>query len=74
PSTTIDIGIQVEVDNTNSDLLMQIGILKNSLNVLATENSKQSQIIEIKNNKIYELEYECEYLKKQIADFNLRLE
>ncbi|CAG8493641.1 19018_t:CDS:2 [Cetraspora pellucida] len=65
---------EVEVDNTNSDLLMQIRILKNSLNVLATENSKQSQIIEIKNNKIYELEYECEYLKKQIADFNLRLE
>ncbi|CAG8611222.1 56_t:CDS:2, partial [Gigaspora rosea] len=73
PSMTIDIGIQVEIDNPNSDFLMQINNLKNSLNILATDYSKQAQVIEVKNNKIVELEHECEYLKKQITDLNIRL-
>ncbi|CAG8704826.1 14694_t:CDS:1, partial [Racocetra fulgida] len=73
-STTIDIGIQVELDSTNSDYLMQIKILKDSLNTLAANYSKQAQIIEVKNKKIFELECECKYLKKAIADFNIELE
>ncbi|CAG8435197.1 6676_t:CDS:2 [Scutellospora calospora] len=70
-SLTIDIRIQVEINN---DYFMQIEALNNSLNTLITEYSKQVKIIEIKNNKIFELEYEYEYLKKQITDLNIRLE
>ncbi|CAG8744034.1 22403_t:CDS:2, partial [Racocetra persica] len=40
PSTAINIGIQVEI-NSNNDLLMQIEALKNSLNTLVAEHSKQ---------------------------------
>ncbi|CAG8575546.1 2197_t:CDS:2 [Cetraspora pellucida] len=72
PLTAVDIGIQVEI-NSNNDLLMQINTLKNSLNTLVTKYSKQVQIIEIKNNKIFELEYKCKYLKKQIADLNIKI-
>ncbi|KAF0558845.1 hypothetical protein F8M41_007805 [Gigaspora margarita] len=54
--TTIDIGIQVEINN-NNDLLMQIEALKNSCNTLVANHTKQVQIIEIKNNKIFELEH-----------------
>ncbi|CAG8622598.1 17900_t:CDS:2, partial [Racocetra fulgida] len=72
PLTAVDIGIQVEI-NSNNDLLMQIEALKNSLNTLVAEHSKQVQIIEIKNNKIFELETECKYLKNQITDLNIRV-
>ncbi|KAF0478013.1 hypothetical protein F8M41_024116 [Gigaspora margarita] len=71
--TTIDIGIQVEINN-NNDLLIQIETLKNSLNTLVADHAKQVQIIEIKNNKIFELEHKCENLKKQIANFNISLD
>ncbi|CAG8856646.1 21994_t:CDS:1, partial [Gigaspora margarita] len=71
--TTIDIGIQVEINN-NNDLLMQIETLKNSLNTLVADHAKQVQIIEIKNNKIFELEHKYENLKKQIANFNISLD
>ncbi|RIB01781.1 hypothetical protein C2G38_2150302 [Gigaspora rosea] len=73
--SSTDIGIQVELDSidSNNDLLMQIKILKDSLNTLTTDHSKQAQIIENKNNKIFELEHECEYLKKEIADYNYKL-
>ncbi|CAG8826568.1 20752_t:CDS:1, partial [Dentiscutata erythropus] len=44
-STTIDIGIQVKLNSSNSNYLMQIKILKDSLNILAADYSKQVQII-----------------------------
>ncbi|CAG8824373.1 11943_t:CDS:1, partial [Gigaspora rosea] len=67
---TIDIGIQVEINN---DLLMQNKNLKNSLNNLVTDHSKQLQVIEIKNSIISELEHKCEYFKKQVNDLSFRL-
>ncbi|CAG8802849.1 4724_t:CDS:2, partial [Gigaspora margarita] len=54
-SSTIDIRIQVTMD---SDLLTQINTLNISLANLT------------KNNRISELEHECEYFKKQIAELN----
>ncbi|CAG8583155.1 14129_t:CDS:2, partial [Racocetra fulgida] len=69
-SNTLNLN-SVEMD---SDLLTQIENLKNSLNILITEHSKQLQVIEVKNSLISELEHKCEYFKKQVNDLSLRLE
>ncbi|CAG8782433.1 2617_t:CDS:2, partial [Racocetra persica] len=69
-SSTIDIGIQVTINN---DLLIQIDTLKTSLANLVTDHSNQLQIIQAKNNRISELENKCEFLKKQITELNTKL-
>ncbi|CAG8783463.1 7198_t:CDS:1, partial [Gigaspora rosea] len=53
-SSTVDIGIQVTIDSD----LTQINTLKASLANLATDHSKQLQVIQAKNNRISELEHE----------------
>ncbi|RHZ73248.1 hypothetical protein Glove_232g56 [Diversispora epigaea] len=63
--TSIDIGVQVTIDNT---LLLKIESLKNSLDTLVSGHSKQSQIIKTSNNRIFELENECKNLKIQINE------
>ncbi|CAG8716827.1 16413_t:CDS:1, partial [Dentiscutata heterogama] len=70
-ASTINIRIQVTMD---SDYLNQIDILKISLSNLVINYSKQLQTIQAKNNRISELEHECEYFKKQIAKLNTKLE
>ncbi|CAG8805403.1 14555_t:CDS:1, partial [Racocetra fulgida] len=58
----------------DNDYLKQIDTLKISLANLVSDHSKQSQAIQAKNNRISELEHECEYFKKQIAELNTKLE
>ncbi|CAG8699879.1 310_t:CDS:2, partial [Dentiscutata erythropus] len=71
--TKVDIGIQVTIDS-DYNLSAQVDALKNSLSNLVTNHVEQLQAIQIKNNKIYKLEYECESLKKQIANLSIKLE
>ncbi|KAF0468346.1 hypothetical protein F8M41_025833 [Gigaspora margarita] len=67
--TTIDIGIQVEINN-NNDLLIQIETLKNSYNTLIADYAKQVQIIEIKSNKIFKLEQPLANEKNKLESEN----
>ncbi|RHZ44823.1 hypothetical protein Glove_709g82 [Diversispora epigaea] len=69
--TSIDIGVQVTMDNT---LLLEIESLKNSLDTLVSGHSKQSQIIKTSNNRIFELENERKNLKTQINELYSKLE
>ncbi|CAG8824358.1 25872_t:CDS:2, partial [Gigaspora margarita] len=49
--TTIDIGIQVEINN-NNDLLMQIETLKNSCNTLVADYAKQDTQTQVNTKEI----------------------
>ncbi|RHZ81206.1 hypothetical protein Glove_123g14 [Diversispora epigaea] len=59
------------MDNT---LLLEIDNLKNSLNTLVSDHSKQSQIIKSYNNRIFELESERENYITQINRLHSKLE
>jgi len=69
--TSIDIGVQVTMDNT---LLLEIETLKNSLNTFVSDHFEQSKIIKTNNNRIFELENERTNLKTQMNELYNKLE